>query len=323
MSALTQDVPRLASDDIAGQEYWRHARRWLLAALVLGLAIKTPLVPFHTWFAPVVAEGPLCAGLAMLGAGLGVSTYVFVRFVGPLCGDLGAWGDLLVALIVLGAVHESLLALAHGDLKRMTASASLSQVSLAVAGFFSQQTAGVIGAVLLAVAGGLASTLLLFSFGFLEMRFDARDLSAFGGIWRRMPQVSCVLLLAVLSLVGIPGLCGFTGLYPILGALFAFDWLSALLAMIAGLIVAWALFWMLDRIVFSPPPFRCRRPPCGGRGMGRRLRRIGGPRPAGRPAPAEILMIAPLIAGIILMGLRPQAVVDLINASLRIGSFSP
>ena len=104
----------------------------------------------------------------------------------------------------------------------------------------------------MALGGGLASTLLLFAFGLLEIRFEAHDLSVLRGIWRRMPHLSCAVLLAVLSLVGIPGLIGFTGLYPVLGALFAFEWLGALLAMIAGLIVAWSLFWTLERVVFSP-----------------------------------------------------------------------
>jgi NADH-quinone oxidoreductase subunit M len=348
ISALTQDVPRLASDDIGGQEYWKHARRWLLTALILGLALKMPLAPFHTWFAPAVAEGPLCVGLAMLGAGLRVSTYAFVRFAGPLCGDLGAWSDLLVGLVVLGALHQSLLALAHSDMKKMTACASLSQASIAAAGFFSQLPAGTTGAVLLTIAGGLASTVLLFSFGFLEMQFHARDLSVIGGIWRRLPQVSCALLLAVLSLVGIPGLCGFTGLFPTLGGLFEFGWLSALLAMIAGLITAWALFWMLERIVFGPLRLPQSAAPADGMvaeaftvsdvweiasadplssptvaaGGAASLDPAGGDGP-GDLRRAEVLIIAPLVAGIILLGLRPQAIVDWISASLQIGSLSP
>ena len=105
ITALTKDVPRLATDEIGSQEYWRHARRWLLTMLILGLVIKTPCVPFHTWFASAVGEAPLCAGLAMLGATMRVSGYVLVRIVAPLCGDLGGWGDLLVALAVLGAFY--------------------------------------------------------------------------------------------------------------------------------------------------------------------------------------------------------------------------
>jgi len=316
LSSLTRDVPRLAGDEIGGQEYWRHARRWMLTALILGLAIKTPLVPFHTWFTATVSEGPLCAGLAMLGAGLRVSTYTFVRFVGPICGELGVWGDLLVGLVVLGAVYESLLALAHGDLRKLTAYAGLSQTSLALAGFFSQQSPGTSGAVLLAIGGGLASTLLLFLFALLEMRFEARDLSVLGGIWRRLPHVSCALLLAVLSLVGVPGLCGFTGLFPLLGALFAFEWLSALVAMIAGLIVAWTLFWMLERVVFSPIDGGDIAPAADDP-IASIVR--------GRPndlLPAELWLIAPLIAGILFIGLRPQAVVDLVSASLHMASLS-
>jgi NADH-quinone oxidoreductase subunit M len=348
LSALTQDLPRLASDDIGGQEYWKHARRWLLTALILGLVIKLPLAPFHTWFAPAVAEGPLCVGLAMLGGGLRVSLYAFVRFAGPLCGDLGVWSDLLVGLVVLGAIHQSFLALAHGDMKKMTACVGLSQASIAAAGFFSQQPAGTTGAVLFMIAGGLASTVLLFSFGFLEMRFPARDLSVVGGIWRRLPQVSCALLLAVLSLVGIPGLCGFTGLLPTLGALFEFGWLSGLVAMSAGLIVAWALFWMLERIVFGPLRLPQSMPSPDGavseESMVSEIWEAAAGNPLFAPAaesgdaaslgPAdgdrsgdlrltEVLIIAPLIAGIILMGLRPQAIIDWINTSLQIGSLSP
>jgi NADH-quinone oxidoreductase subunit M len=318
ITALTQDVPRLATDEIGSQEYWRHARRWLLTMLILGLVIKTPCVPFHTWFAMAVAEAPLCVGLVMLGAAMRVSGYVLVRIVAPLWGDLGVWGDLLVAMVVLGAFYQSFLALAHGDLRKLTACAALSQASLAVACFFSQQIWGEAASVLLTVSGGLAATLLLFLLGFLEMRFDARDLSHLTGIWRRLPQVACCLIIASFSLIGIPGLGGFPGLYTALVALFAFGWFSSFLAMIASLIVGWALLWTLERLVFSPPSSGAGITPSGDIEFIRS--------PAGGPSrdfhAMELLLITPLIAGIVFIGLRPQLVVDLINASLRMGLYT-
>ena len=181
-----------------------------------------------------------------------MSAYAFLRLAYPLWSDLGAMGDLLVLIAVLGAAYQSLLALAHGDLRKLTTHASLSVTSLAIAGIFTQQLPGTIGGVLLALGGGLASTLLLFAFGLLEIRFGARDLSLLQGTWRRMPHISNAVLIAVLSLVGIPALIGFTGLYPVLGALFAFEWLGALLALMAGLVVAWSLFWMLERGCLQP-----------------------------------------------------------------------
>jgi NADH-quinone oxidoreductase subunit M len=318
ITALTRDVPRLSAEEIGGQEYWRHARRWLLTTLIFGLVLKTPCVPFHTWFAGAVAEAPLCAGLALVGAPLRVSVYALVRIVAPLSGDLGVWSDLLVALVVMGALYESFLALAHGDLRKMAACAALSQGSLAVACFFSQQLGGESGAILLTIAGGLASTLLLYLFGFLEIRFATRDLSHLAGIWRRLPQASCGLILASLSLVGIPGLGGFPGLYTALAALFAFGWLSSLLAMIASLLVAWALFWMLERMVF--------RPTSAASGTASTAEVEFSDAVAGAPSgdvrALEMLMIAPLVVGIVLIGLRPQVIVELIDASLRLASYT-
>ena len=139
-----------------------------------------------------------------------------------------------------------------------------------------------------------------------------RDLSVLRGIWRRMPHLSCAVLLAVLSLVGIPGLIGFTGLYPVLGALFAFEWLGALLAMIAGLIVAWSLFWTLERVVFSPQAAEI--------GVSEGSVLLEHPHDL---RPIELWLIALLGAGILFVGIRPQAVVDLIEASIRIASFTP
>lgn len=311
LSTLTQDVPRWSTDEIGAQEYWRHARRWLLAALVFGLVIKTPLAPFHTWFSGAVSEGPLCAGLALMGAGGRVSTYALIRVAGPLWGDLGTMGDLLVAIAVLGAMYQSLLALAHGDLRKLSAHASLSLTAIAIAGIFAQQLPGTIGGVLLALGGGLASTLLFFAFGLLELRFETRDLSVLEGIWRRMPHLSSALVIAVFSLIGIPALVGFAGLYPVLAALFAYEWLGALLAMIAGLILAWSLFWMLERVVFSPQAAvdGTAVPPTAAR--------------SNDLLPMELWLIAPLVAGIIFVGIRPQAVAHLIDVSIRIASFTP
>ena len=256
ITTLTQDVPRLETDEIGGQEYWRHARRWLLTMLILGLVMKTPCVPFHTWFATAVAETPLCAGLVMLGAAMRVSGYALVRIVSPLCGDLGVWGDLLVAMVVMGAFYEGFLTLAHGDLRKLTACAALSQVSLAVAGFFLAANLGHDGVGPVddfRRSGGDAPAVLV---RIPRDAFDARDLSHLTGIGRRLPQVACGIVIASISLVGIPGLGGFPGLYTALVALFAFGWLSLLLGMIAALIVAWALLWTLERLGVQPSVLR-------------------------------------------------------------------
>ncbi len=92
LSEITRELPHVTTDDISAQEYWKHAQRSLLTLLVLGAAIKAPLVPFHAWFAAVVAEGPLCVGIALVGPGLRVGLYLLARFIGPLVRGLGRSG---------------------------------------------------------------------------------------------------------------------------------------------------------------------------------------------------------------------------------------
>lgn len=338
--SLLREIPRLATDDAGAQEYWSHAQPWILASLIVGLAIKTPLVPFHAWFTAAVSEAPLSAGLALLGAGLHLSTYAFVRIVAPFAGEWGAGGDLVIALAVLGALHQSLLALAHDDVRKMTACASLSQASLAVAGLFSLQF---VGAALFSVGAGLASVLLLFAFGCLEMRFDTRELSALGGIGRPLPQTSAVAVVAALSLVGLPGLSCFAGLYATLGGIFDAGWLSAFGAMIASLIVAWAMFWMLQRLVFGvtrlPQPGQAANEPSDAvfsisavwnRAEFSALRIDENSAQAAsmndRPPEAwpkdlsrvELLVIVPLVAAMVVVGLWPQLVVKWIQAAVHV-----
>ncbi len=88
--------------------------------------------------------------------------------------------------------------------------------------------------------------------------------------------------------------------------------------MIAALIVAWALLWTLERLVFSPPSSGAGITPSGEIEL---INPQAGS-PSGDFHAMEFLLIAPLIVGIVFIGLRPQLVVDLINASLRMGFYT-
>jgi NADH-quinone oxidoreductase subunit M len=347
LSEITRDFPRVTTDDVAAQEYWKHAQRTLLSILILGAAVKAPLVPFHAWLVGVVAEGPLCVGIALVGPGLRIGLYLLARFIGPLCGDLGGVADLIVGLTVLGAFLESLLTYGQANLKNMIACVLLLQGSLAVAGFFSMRVENASGPLMLTLASGVAGVLILFSLGVLELRYGTADLSSVGGIVHKLPNLAAVLLLATLSLVGIPGLFGFPGLFATLGAVFGGEWTFAFLALGACLIGAWALFSMLQHLVFGS----ARLPvPADGDvlidGTIPDTSRVGSddpPHPSphtdsappawsmvteGRSASIdlgskELLLLAPLLASLVVLGIWPQAISALLHLALVGASLSP
>jgi NADH-quinone oxidoreductase subunit M len=333
LSEITRDFPRLTTDETSAQEYWKHAQRSLLTLLILGAALKAPLAPFHTWFAAVVAEGPLCVGIALVGPGLRVGLYLLARFIGPLCGDLGGVGELIVGLAILGAFLQSLLTYGQANWKKMIACIGLLQGSLAVAGFFSLRPENASGPLMLALASGVAGVLILYALSFLEQRYGPDGLTNVGGIAHKLPNLAAVLLIATFSLVGVPGLFGFPSLFATLGAVFSGEWALAFLAIGACLIGAWTLFSMLQHLVFGSL-----RLPLPGEGEVLIVRGISNA--STDPAPREwslvnegksgsidlgareLLILGPLLASLVALGIWPQVLSSALRFALS-GSASP
>ncbi len=319
LSEIVRDFPRVTTDEVSAQEYWKHAQRSLLTILLIGAALKVPLVPFHAWFAAVVAEGPLCVTIALVGPGLRVGLYLLARFIGPLCGELGGVADVVVGLAILGAFLQGLLTYGQANLKRMIACIGLLQGSLAVAGFFSLRPENAGGPLMLSLASGVAGVLILYALSFLEQRYGADALSNVGGVAHKLPNLTAVLLIATLSLVGMPGLFGFPGLFSTLGSAFGGEWTLAFLAIGACLIGAWALFSMLQHLVFGSL-----RLPLPGEGDVLLDRAVSSATPTSDPAPREwslidegqsgsldlsatqLLILAPLLASLVAFGVWPQ-----------------
>jgi NADH-quinone oxidoreductase subunit M len=332
LSEITRDFPSLTTDDVAAKEYWKHAQRALLTVLLLGAGIKAALVPFHAWFASAVADGPPCVGLALVGPGLRIGLYLLVRFIGPLEADLGPFAELIIGVTILGALHQALLAFGQAQLKRMIACVCLLQGSLTVAATISMSPASAGGPVMLSLASAVAGVLMLFSFDFFELRFGgsarrageipivpASLLGQAGGIVHKLPNLSAVLLVAALSLVGIPGLFGFPGLYATLGDIFSGELTLAFLAIAASLIGSWALFSMLQKLVFGTP--RLPMPDDAEvliEGASTQEWSIVEEGPSGPIdlGPTELLVLGPLLASLVILGIWPQIIAAALHSAL-------
>ena len=252
LSEITRDLPRLTTDDVAAQEYWKHAQRSLLSILILGAAIKAPLVPFHAWFAAVVAEGPPCVAIALVGAGLRIGLYLLARFIGPLCGELGGVADLIVGLTILGAFLESLLTYGQANLKKMIACICLLQGSLAVAGFFSmrpgkrERTADVVAGQRRRRSADHLFSRLSRSCGTGRRSWRASAESCIG--CQILPRSSCWRRFRSW---GSPDCLVFPGCSRRSARSLSGEWTFAFLAIGSCLIGAWALFSMLQHLVFG------------------------------------------------------------------------
>jgi NADH-quinone oxidoreductase subunit M len=213
---------------------------------------------------------------------------------------------------VAGIVYGALVALAQSDMKRLIAYSSVSHLGYCMLGLFALNPAGIEGSVLQLINHGLSTGALFALVGMLYERYHTRQISAVGGLARRLPRLSALLLLFTFSSIGLPGLNGFAGEFLILLGMFqraqsvgpaeawAFQALAAL-AVLGVVLGAWYMLYLVQRVCFGPlrePPHDHDAPPV--RDLSAR----------------ELLALAPLAVLVIWIGVAPRFFLDRSSATL-------
>ncbi|WP_018653871.1 complex I subunit 4 family protein [Actinomadura flavalba] len=251
---LTHDPPLTGSPGVAAL---------VLLAVGVGLAVKTPIVPFHTWLPPAHTDAPAAGSAILAGVLLKMGTYGFARIAMPLLPD--AWRRYAWVIIVLGVVsvlYGALVALAQRNLKRLVAYTSVSHMgyivlALGVAGLAGDAAAhrlAVTGAVTQMVSHGLVTGALFLLCGVLYDRAGSYDLDRFGGLARAAPAFAVLTALAAFASLGLPGLSGFIAEFQIFaGTLGGGAPVPGALALLGVLITAALFLHVLQRTVLGAP----------------------------------------------------------------------
>lgn len=219
--------------------------------LAVGFAVKAPLVPFHTWLPTALMQGPVGAGLFLVGLKLGL--YGFLRFLIPLVPEAAhQWFGVMSALGVAGIFYGGLIALVQSNLRRLLAFASVSHVGLAVLGLFSLNIQGLQGALFLMLSFGIVATSLFCLSGFLHARLGSSDLSAFGGLARQVPRLAALFFIVGLASIGTPGTIGFHGEFLVLLGAFKAHWQFTAVAVLGVILSAGYFLWYYERAFFGP-----------------------------------------------------------------------
>jgi NADH-quinone oxidoreductase subunit M len=211
----------------------------VLGLVLLGLAIKTPLVPFHTWLPPAHTDAPAIGSAVLAGVLLKLGTYGFVRIAMPVMPQAWqAWAWVVVAVGVVSVLYGGLVALAQTDVKKLVAYTSVTHmgyvaVAVGVAGLIGGGDAqlrqvAVTGAVTQMVSHGLLTGALFLLAGALHDRRGSYALADFGGLARPAPRFALLFAVAAFGSLGLPGLSGFVAEFQILsGAIGVTAWAAA------------------------------------------------------------------------------------------------
>lgn len=217
--AGTTDLVELAARRGEGLD----ARTQLVAALLLllGLGVKVPAWPLHTWLPAAHTIAPTVGSVLLAGVLLKMGSYGMVRLVLPVVPDgFARLAPALAAVGVVGIWWGGLVCLVERDLKRLVAFSSVAHMGFVLVGIASMTPEGLQGALFANVAHGVVTGLLFLVVGVLKDRLHTTDLAGIGaGLRDRTPRLGWLLALGCVAGLGLPGLAGFWGeLLAVLGA---------------------------------------------------------------------------------------------------------
>src|SRR5437867_3042116 len=237
---------------------------WLaFAGIFVGLAVKVPLFPFHTWLPDAYQTAPIGVSMVLTGVLSKMGVYGFVRLLLPLFPhEIKVIGPWLLALAICSIVFAPLAAWAQRDLKRMIAYLSINHLGYCMLGLFAitaRSTSSLIdmhaalsGVFMQVFNHGLTAATLFYFVGLLEQRRGLRGINDFGGLMQRTPLLCGWMSVAIFSSLGLPGLNGFIGEFLIFKGSFAIAPGFAAIAVI-GLLVTAIVFVRAMQSLFSGP----------------------------------------------------------------------
>ena len=265
-----------------------HQQFWLFLAFVLAFAIKVPLFPFHTWLPDAHVEAPTAGSVILAGVLLKMGTYGMVRFAFPLFPEAARFfAPWLAVLAIIGIVYGALVAMVQPDMKKLVAYSSVSHLGFVVLGIAVMNVQGMQGAVYQMLNHGVSTGGLFLIVGMLSDRRHTRQIAEYGGLKKVTPHLVAAFLIVTLSSIGLPGLNGFVGEFLILLGAFRANGTMAAFAATGVILSAAYMLWMFQRVNYGP---------------------VTNEKNAALPdlQPREWLVIAPIIALAVVMGVFPN-----------------
>jgi NADH-quinone oxidoreductase subunit M len=273
-------------------------QKWLFLGFFIAFAIKAPLWPFHTWLPDAAASAPPGAAVLLVGVLDKVGTFGMLRY----CFELFPNGakyftPLILTLSVIGILYGAIVAIGQADMKRLIAYTSVSHFGFIALGIFAMTSQGVSGATFYMVNHGFATGALFILVGFMIFRRGTDRIADFGGVQKVAPLLAGLFLVSGLAGLSLPGLSTFVSEFLVLVGTFTRYKVAAVAATMGIILAAIYILWLYQRTMTGPV-----RPET------ERLTDLRA---------RELWAVGPLVALLIVFGVYPQPLLNIINPAVR------
>jgi len=177
---------------------------WL--GIFIGLAVKTPLVPFHLWLKTAHSEANTATSMVLAGLILKIATYGFLRIlIGIFPVETAYFSPIVIVFCLISVVYTSFSCLRQTDFKQMVAYSSIAHIGIVVMGIFSNTVIGISGGIILSLAHGFTSPALFFLLGGIVYdRYHTRTIRYYRGLSIYIPLFATFFFIFTLANIAVP-----------------------------------------------------------------------------------------------------------------------
>lgn len=275
-------------------------------AFVIAFAIKVPVWPFHTWLPDAHTEAPTAGSMILAGVLLKLGAYGFLRLVLPFYPEQARqFAGALAFLAVMAIVFGAFASYGQTDFKRLVSYSSVNHMGFVLLGIAAaaraigtlDATIALNGAVLQMFNHGLSAAGMFFLVGVIYERTHTRNLEEMGGLFPLVPVYGGILIFTSMASLGLPGLNGFISEFLVVRGSFPLLPVYTSLAMIGLLFTGAYILKGIKKVLHGP---------LNEKWVGH-LADI---------KTREIIVMAPLMALILVIGVWPAWILDVINKAV-------
>jgi len=282
------------------------AQKYIFIAFLLAFAVKVPMWPVHTWLPDAHVEAPTGGSVILAAIMLKMGGYGFIRLSLPIVPDGSEYfANLMIALSLIAVVYIGFVALMQKDMKKLIAYSSIAHMGFVTLGFFILWSVsgsagaglGMTGGMVQMISHGLISAAMFLCVGVLYERMHSREIADYGGVANTMPVYAAFMVLFAMANSGLPGTSGFVGEFMVIIASFKANFWFAFLAAATLILGAAYTLWMVKRVIYGEVA----------NDNVAALKDLNS---------REFIVLAILAASVLLIGLWPAPLVDMMNASI-------
>lgn len=230
------------------------------AFVIVGIGLKVAIYPLHLWLPRAYTFAPSVVTIFLAATATKVAIYVLLRFMFSVFQpaflfELNTLEFIILPLAILAMFTASFIAIFQSDFKRLLAYSSIAQIGYMLLGIAFLTPTGLTATIVHLFNHGITKAALFMGVGAYVLRAGGSFLDDIAGAGKTMPWTSAAVVIAGLSLIGVPGTAGFISKWVLVEAALEKGWWPVAILVVASSLLAVMYVWKIVETLYLTKPF--------------------------------------------------------------------